>query len=125
MRIRAIAWLATSVVLASACSGNPPPEGSMGGDPDVITREQIASLNVSTALDVVRRLKPNWLHSRAARGADELVVYVDAARRGGTEALGYVSVEIIEQIRYLSGPDATTRLGTGHRGGAILIQTRR
>jgi hypothetical protein len=97
----------------------------MGSDPNVITREQIESLSVSNALDAIRRLKPNWLHSRAARGADELVVYVDAARRGGTQALTYISVEIIEQIRYLSGPDATTRLGTGHRGGAILVQTRR
>ena len=113
------------MALALACSGNPPPEGSIASDPNVITRDQIESLSVSTAMDAVRRLKPNWLRSRAARGTDELVVYVDAARRGGTQSLGYISVEVIEEIRYLSGPDATTRLGTGHRGGVILIQTRR
>lgn len=112
------------VIVAAACGGNPPPSSALGGDPDVITREQIAALDVTYAIDAVRRLRPSWLRSRG--GIDEEpVVYVDAARRGGTRVLGTISVENIEDIRYLSGPDATTRLGTGHRGGAILIRTRR
>lgn len=112
------------VILAAACGGNPPPGSALGGDPDVITREQIAALDVTYAIDAVRRLRPSWLRSRG--GIDEEpVVYVDAARRGGTRALATISVEIVEDIRYLSGPDATTRLGTGHRGGAIMVRTRR
>jgi hypothetical protein len=97
---------------------------SAGGDPNFITYDQIAPLNVSNAADAIRRLRPNWLRSRAGI-TEGPVVYVDAARRGGTRVLTTVSVEMIEDIRYLSGPDATTRLGTGHRGGAILIRTRR
>jgi hypothetical protein len=117
-------FLAATVVLGIACSGNPAPHTALGGDPNVITHEQIAPLNVAHASDAIRRLRPNWLRSRA--GIDEEpVVYVDAARRGGIRVLSMISAELIEDMRYLSGPDATTRLGTGHRGGAIMIRTRR
>ena len=115
---------AAFAIMTAACGANPPPDSSLGGDPNIITREQIASLEVTYAIDAVRRLRPSWLRSRG--GIDEEpVVYVDAARRGGTRVLATISVENVEDIRYLSGPDATTRLGTGHRGGAILIRTRR
>jgi hypothetical protein len=117
-------FIAATFALGIACGGNPPPDATMGGDPNVITHEQIAPLNVANAGDAIRRLRPNWLRSRA--GVDEEpVVYVDAARRGGIRVLSTISTELIEDVRYLSGPDATTRLGTGHRGGAILISTRR
>jgi hypothetical protein len=114
---------AALVAVVVACGGYPPPGTSPGGDPDVITQSQIAELNVANAADAVRRLRPNWLRSRGVD--EEPVVYVDAARRGGTRALATISAEMIQAIRYLSGPDATTRLGTGHRGGAILVTTRR
>lgn len=117
--------LAGAALLLVACGGNPPPDSTLGGDPDVITRQQIETLGMGNALDVIRRLRPNWLRSRSATGREEPVVYVDAARRGGIQSLSYVSVEIIDEIRYFSGPDATTRFGTGHRGGAIVIRTRR
>ena len=124
MRTPLITHLAAALVAAMlACGGYPPPVTSPGGDPNVITQAQIAELNVSNAQDAVRRLRPNWLRSRGVD--EEPVVYVDAARRGGTRVLSTISVEMIEEIRYLSGPNATTRLGTGHRGGAILITTRR
>jgi len=125
MRIPWLTRLASGlVILTASCGGNPPPDSSLGGDPDLITREQITMLDVTYAIDAVRQLRPRWLRSRG--GIDEEpVVYVDAARRGGTRVLATITVENIEDIRYLSGPDATTRLGTGHRGGAILIRTRR
>jgi hypothetical protein len=90
---------------------------------DVITQEEIAEVTAATAMDVVRRLRPAWLRVRT--GGDEAVVYIDRTRRGGLELLRSLVVEVVLEMRYMSPSDATTRFGTGHRGGVILVTTKR
>ncbi len=51
-------------------------------------------------------------------------VYVDGLRYGPLESLYQISTNTIERIEYLSALDATTRYGTGHMGGAILVVIR-
>jgi hypothetical protein len=46
-------------------------------------------------------------------------------RMGGVGALRQVRVHNIATMRFMTPSDATTRFGTGHAGGAILILTRR
>ena len=76
--------------------------------------------NASTAMEVVRRLRPAWL---LARGADP-VVYVDNVRRpGGVDALFNVPVGQIRLLEFIGAADATTRWGTGHTGGVIQVVT--
>ena len=78
--------------------------------------------NASTAIEVVRRLRPAWLLSR---GADP-VVYVDNVRRpGGVDALFNVPVGQIRLLEFIGAADATTRWGTGHTGGVIQVLTGR
>lgn len=87
-----------------------------------ISREEIMERgdNASTAMEVVRRLRPAWL---LARGADP-VVYVDNVRRpGGVDALFNVPVGQIRLLEFIGAGDATTRWGTGHTGGVIQVVT--
>ena len=87
-----------------------------------ISREEIMERgdNASTAMEVVRRLRPGWL---LARGADP-VVYVDNVRRpGGVDALFNVPVGQIRLLEFIGAADATTRWGTGHTGGVIQVVT--
>ena len=87
-----------------------------------ISREEIMERgdNASTAMEVVRRLRPAWL---LARGADP-VVYVDNVRRpGGVDALFSVPVGQIRLLEFIGAADATTRWGTGHTGGVIQVVT--
>jgi hypothetical protein len=85
--------------------------------------------NAHNALDVVRRLRPAWLHTRTSPrflGAQEPtppVVYVDNVRYGSVQSLAGLSVEVLGEMRYLDAPEATQRFGTGHTGGAILVTT--
>ena len=75
--------------------------------------------NASTAMEVVRRLRPAWL---LARGNP--VVYVDNVRRpGGVDALFNVPVGQIRLLEFIGAADATTRWGTGHTGGVIQVLT--
>jgi hypothetical protein len=43
---------------------------------------------------------------------------------GGVNALGNIASTTIREIRRLDALEATTRYGTGHPGGAIVIITK-
>lgn len=139
MRIQLVSFAATVAVFA--CAG-----GSQGGggaaapaaatgatsrrQGNVITSEEIAKSSGSTALDVVRQLRSQWLITRGVAGANDpgaggIMVYVDGVRRGGLESLEQIGVEQLGQIRFLDANNATTRYGTGHPNGAIEITTKR
>lgn len=129
MRFPIIWSLVLSVpFLLPACAGS----GSSGarGPQNVITFEQIADIPASDAYDVVQTLRPRWLRSRGAvslqePGAGFPVVYVGATRFGDLESLRQISASSVEELRLLSAADATTRYGTGHAGGVILVTFRR
>lgn len=95
-----------------------------------ITEEQIADLSVSDAYEVLQRLRPTWLRSRGrsslAHHEDaQPVVYLDSMRYGSVDVLRRINVESIQQIEFLHARDATTRFGSGHSGGAIMVSTGR
>lgn len=116
------------VLALAACASAP--GGTSERDRDRITLEEIESTPVGNAYDVVRALRPEFLRSRGVAsvrsGSPEYaIVYVDGVRTGGLGELRRVPREQLEEIRYLSGSDATTMYGTGHGGGAILVVTKR
>jgi hypothetical protein len=96
---------------------------------DIITAEEVARTTFSTAYEVVESLRPEFMRSRSTSmgtgQSDNAVVYIDGVRAGGLNELRRVPREQIQEIRYLSGSDATTIYGTGHVGGAILVTTKR
>lgn len=114
-------------------------------DRSVVTRAEIeAAEGASTAQDLVKRLRPQWLRTRGSasmnRTQDEvLYVYVDgvragrimmtptleAARAAEPNPLEGIPVHRIERLQYHSAAAATQKFGTGHAHGAIEVFTRR
>jgi hypothetical protein len=91
----------------------------------VITENELATTSALTALDAVKRLRPNFL---TARGASPLnlaeggiAIYAEGVRLGGVSSLNDIFVQDVHEIQYLSGVEATQRFGTGHSNGAILV----
>jgi hypothetical protein len=135
------------VVLASGCA---PASGATetgstarrSTSSSVITAEEIAGVEVSTAFDIVQKLRPQFLRGRGststrsgapegtgtagapATTATQVRVYVDGALAGDVEALRRIAANSVRDIRYLSAADATTRYGTGHPVGVIEVRTR-
>jgi hypothetical protein len=95
---------------------------------DVITAEDMAAVNLPTAFDVVERLRPHFLRPRGPTTVvsdTRLVVYQDNLNLGGVDMLRQIRAAELQEIRFLSASDATTRFGTGHPGGAIIVTTRK
>ncbi len=121
-RIRLLSLLAI-VVIAGACA-------SSGGssrprrDRNLITTAEFAELpGLSTALQVVERLRPAWLRPRGRSGLP--TVYRNNSRWGqNPAALANISVENVQEIRFLSATDATMRWGASVGGTVILVTTR-
>ena len=114
-------WLAGCVV---------PGEGarpSTGGGMGDITREELDRDSYGDALRAIQRLRRTWLRQGAitAYHSNNLpVVYVNGVRMPFAELSG-ISDDYVERISLLSPIDATTRFGTDHASGAIMIVTRR
>jgi len=121
-------------VLVLAIAGCAPAAGAGDGAPrrqaNRITTEEIRQAQTQNAYDMIRALRPAWLQTRGAQsitnpGAGQVVVYLDGTRAGGAETLRQIPALDVESAHYLSGPEAGSRFGLDHTGGAILITTRR
>lgn len=125
--VLAIAACASSPAGSPGATQQSAPSSRAHGSRDVITEEELARVDVQTALDAVRRLRPNFLQTHGGKsssitqGPQDVVVYVDNTRMGGPSALSQIQITDVKEIQYLNGPDATQRFGTGHGSGAIIV----
>ena len=96
---------------------------------DVITAEELAKSSEPTALRAVEALRPTWLlvrgNSQSKVTREEVVVYVAGNRYGSVSTLSQLAASAIQELRFLDGREATTRFGTGHGAGAILVTLKR
>ena len=53
--------------------------------------------------------------------ASEPVVYVSWIRRGELRTLQNVNLDQVLRVEFIDALDATTRFGTGHSGGVIMV----
>lgn len=111
------------LVLVSCATTSSPSRGTS----DVLTREEIQLSSASNAYDVLQQLRPQFLRSRGAVSIRDprpayAVVYLNDVHYGSLSALRTIQIDEIDEIRYISAPDATTRWGTGHGGGVIQVR---
>lgn len=94
-----------------------------------IVAEELTGLQFRTAYELIRALRPHWLQTRGASSlsrseASEPVVYLDGTEMGRLSVLREVLASDVIEAEHLSASEATTRYGSDHAGGAILITTR-
>ncbi len=130
MRNRAVVTLAALLVVLAGCSTTGASSSRSGGSRNLILAEELMEIERSNAYEAVRRLRPRWLQSRGAGSIGTLErdtprIYVDGQLYGEAESLRTLDTREIQELRYMSASDATTRYGTNHTAGAILVVTRR
>lgn len=86
--------------------------------------EELAATRQSDLFQALCICRPTFVRSRdAARQPPAL--YVDGIAMAEFDAIYAITVPEVLAVEHMSGPDATTRYGTGHVGGALLVWTRR
>lgn len=130
------------LLLLAACATSGEREGSASRSANVLTAEEITAARSSQhAFDLIRMLRPAWLQPRGVTSLGSPVeqrpgerqvtqsiavqVYLDGSRAGDVSVLRSILASDILSARFLSATEATSQLGTGHSGGAIMITTRR
>ena len=120
--------LAAALLLAGCASSGESSGPSRSRD--LITQEELMAVPHSTVYEAVRALRPRWLQARAgatfqSREQQTARVYIDGQLRGELGEMWNLLPTEVDEIRFMSASDATTRFGTNHVGGAIVITTRR
>lgn len=118
-------------LLAIAWPGSAAAQGEKKTYPrNVITREEIKDRapDAKTALDVVQRLRPQFLRTRPSGSVQSqntvpIKVYVDGSLRAGIVALREIQSHAVVEIVYLNGGDAMMEFGREHENGAIKVKT--
>src|SRR5688572_5259613 len=126
----------TSIVLAlvllGGCSSGPAPVRELGfRDRTILTTEEIQNARAPswTVWELLTQLRPEYLRSRGqsslrTTGPTTAVIYVNEMRFGELDLLRTMNAEQVLRVQYINAADATTRFGTDHFGGAILITTK-
>jgi hypothetical protein len=107
---------------------------------NIISREELdaAPSSIQTVYEAIQQLRPAMLQTRAGRSAESgddgrtggdnssggIAVYTGGTRLGDINELRNVPIQQVASIQRLSASDATTRFGTGHPMGAIVIINR-
>ena len=125
-RSLAVAILVSSV--AVACAPFQPYEIVPAYDPILITLADIQANESGTALDVVRKVRPNFLSTRGATtllGSPALpVLYIDGMRHGDISQLNQIPAKWIAEMRmYRLG--SASQFGINNQSGVLAITTRR
>lgn len=113
-----------------ACAMHSGAPGDQPGDATMITESEIDSAHVSTAYDVIQKLRPQFLVSHGKLSLDPRVppalprVYVDDQFYGDATTLRGILTGAIESIRYYSGSAAQFKYGHDNAAGVIAIATK-
>jgi hypothetical protein len=113
------------VVLAvSGCSRGSGTGAGARPSSDLLTQREIATVPAANAYEAVQRLRPAFLRPRstATRTTEYAVVFLDGIRRGSPETLKTIPAAQIDEIRYLSATDATTRYGLNVSAGVLEVK---
>lgn len=123
-RNRAVVFVAA--LLATACAGSG--SASSRSTSRVLTAEDLADVAELNCYQAVQRLRPGWLRTRGRvsfTAQQGIRLYVDGMARGYVDEMVSIRANAVEEIRYLSAPEATSRFGTDHVDGAILVTLKR
>ena len=120
--------LVTVALFGSACGGSGRARPSTSSA--VITRAELgAAIGVST-YDAVLRLRPYFFRDRGPTSLvnqstrTRSVVFVDDREYGEIESLKNFPAERVEEVRFYSGQEATTRFGSAYGAGVIQLRMR-
>jgi hypothetical protein len=131
MTARALAMVGLLGLTACAMAGR-----GTSRDRNVIGFDEISTIQVETAYDVVSRLRADFLKGRGTvtrttsqrpeQVQPSITVFVDGIESGPVErTLHLIPAIEVQEIRLYRATDAATKFGSRHNGGVIEVTMRR
>jgi hypothetical protein len=120
---------AFTLVAALACASSGAAGTAVHREPNLITEQEIAASTETNAYDVVSRLRPMFLKTRGrstinAGGSEYASVFFDGQYYGELGSLRNIVASQLQEIRYLSGPDAVSKYGMRYGSGAVDVRSK-
>ena len=116
--------LMSLLFLGCASAGAVMGPGEVNPDSRIVSGHELIATRESDLFEAIQVSRPAFLQGHDAR-RQAPALYVDGIALTELDALHTIALSDVLDVMFLSGPDATTRYGTGHVGGALLIRTRR
>jgi hypothetical protein len=125
-------WLTPLVFVAlSACTSPQLTPTPRGGDPQLITEDEVVASFATTAFELIHSLRPNFLSYRGETSFNKSTsrpypnIYVDDQPFGTVSILHSIPASDVSSVRLYRSGEAMTKYGTGNAGGVIAIVTRK
>jgi hypothetical protein len=120
--------IAALTIAVAACTHAS--QTAAGGDPNIITEQEIDASGGASALDVIEKVRRNFLTNR---GKTTLIgsspslpsVFVDGVHFGEVGSLRNLSARQISSMRLYRAWEAQQKYGNGYVGGVIEVTTRK
>lgn len=123
--IRPVVIAFLGFVLASCTAARPSPSPiAVPSDPHRVSCEELMATREPTLHGALWVSRPSFLRPRTAWTPGP-TLYVDGVATVDLDALYAIALTDVLEVAFLTGPDATTRFGSNHQGGALLVRTRR
>jgi outer membrane cobalamin receptor len=125
--LKARVFVIAAVFLAFGCASNQASKSSYNGS--VISQSEIDASHARTIYDVIRQLRPNFLHIQGTTSvnspdAARLAVYLDGRFLGDVSSLDQLPASHYSEVRYYRPSEAAIKFGTNASGGVIALTTR-
>jgi len=119
MRLIAVATVLTACHQRTA-------EPPMGGNPNVVTRDELAEVGTGSVYDaIVRRhglfLKDRGRTSIYGKNTPRAVVFIADTEYGVIETMRNLPAERFEMVRYYPDTEAAAKFGSEYIGGVIQL----
>jgi hypothetical protein len=120
------------VALTAACATAAAPENPISTNRSVITDAEIPTTGTESALDLIQRLRPEYLRAKPTQtynGATSNVapppsVFFNGTRIGELADLRQISAPTLSMIRYYNIEEGKRKFGMQYGGGVIEIRYR-
>lgn len=121
---------AAAVLLAGSLACASAPANGPGQNMQIITLQEIERTNAKNAMEVVRKLRPNYLVSRgkitinAPQDRTTPNVYLNGQLLGPTEMLASIPVQQIAEIRVYHAGEVPPQWEQNNPNGVIAVTTK-
>jgi len=129
LRVAGLVIVLSAGTSLAGCAARAAPV-TQAADATILTEAEIDSAHVSTAYDVIHKLRPQFLISRGKLSLDPTTplalprVYVDDQFYGDAATLRGIPTGTIESIRFYSASEAQYKYGHDNAAGVIAIATK-